>query len=238
MKPKCVFNTDVGFKSKKKIQTWVWFLSANIKMKLKNTQTESTENLLLLSLNHTQTFQLTASMKENDMDRDVFNAELYRALLNQNANKVKELCGRSEDRAMHRLTLHNDTVLHLAIYSKQVDLALSLLEDQLPTELYHKLTQANNNGTTILHEVATLRDERSMSLAETILERAPDLLSIRNNLGESVVFKAATYGKNKIFKFLVDKVSVPDNDEAMQPFIQRKDKTTILHIAILTHHFG
>ena len=207
-------------------------------LKLKNIQTQSTENLLLLSLNHTQTFQLTASMKENDMDRDVFNAELYRALLNQNANKVKELCGRSEDRAMHRLTLHNDTVLHLAIYSKQVDLALSLLEDQLPTELYHKMTQVNNNGTTILHEVATLHDERSMSLAETILERAPDLLSIRNNLGESVVFKAATYGKNKIFKFLVDKVSVPDNDEAMQPFIQRKDKTTILHIAILTHHFG
>ncbi|GMY24361.1 ankyrin repeat-containing protein itn1 [Fagus crenata] len=136
------------------------------------------------------------------MDRDVLNAELYRALLNQNANKVKELCGGSEDRAMHRLTIHNDTVLHLAIYSKQVDLALSLLEDQLPTELYHKMTQVNNIGTTILHEVATLHDERSMSLAETILKRAPDLLSIRNDLEKA------------------------------------NDKTTILHIAILTHHFA
>ena len=173
------------------------------------------------------------------MARDDFNAKLYKALLNRNANKVKELCGGSPDRAMHRLTIHNDTVLHLAIYSKQVDLALSLLKDQLPAELYHQMTQVNDNGNTILHEVATLDDECSISLAETILQRAPNLLSITNNLGESVVFQAATYGQNKIFKFLVDQVSVPDNDEArLKPIIQRNDNTTILHIAILTHHFG
>ena len=208
------------------------------KIKIENIVEEHTHlnqsiyNCFCLKLKNIQTHS-TAMAKGH-----VFNAKLYRALLNQNANEVKELCGFSEDRAMH-ITIHNDTVLHLAIYSKQVDLALSLLINQLPEELYHKMTQANNNGTTILHEVATLQDERSVSLARTILERAPDLLSKRNNLGESVVCKAATYGKNKIFEALLDKVSDPVNDEArLQPFIQRTDMTTILHIAILTHHFG
>ena len=48
--------------------------------------------------------------------------------------------------------------------------------------------------------------------------------------GETALFRAARYGKTETFNFLADQIL--ESDEAEQKdVIQRKDKTTILHMA-------
>ena len=174
-----------------------------------------------------------ASMLENE---DKLKGELYNAILKEDVEKVIELCERFADHAMHRLTIHEDTVLHVATYSKQTGLVLRLLE-ALPQHHIHKITTSKNvSGNTVLHEVATL-DDCSVEVATKILEKAPELLSMRNELGESVLFQSARYGKIKIFNFLADKISKYDED-TLKSLIQRNDRTTILHIAILARQFG
>jgi ankyrin repeat protein len=179
-----------------------------------------------------------ASKAENDIAKDdqLISGELYKALLRDDAEKVIGLCERIDENALHVLTIHNDTVLHKATYAKQANLVLRLLE-ALPLRHLDKMTRKNDSGNTILHEAATLDQEKSVDVATKMLEKAPELLSMTNKLGETALFRAARYGKTKIFKFLADKIMEFD-EVLMQEFIQRDDKTTILHNAILYQHFG
>ena len=103
----------------------------------------------------------------------------------------------------------------------------------------NKLGHKNRSGNTILHEAATLDQKSSVMIAEEMIKRDRDreLLSMRNELGETPLFRAARYGKTEIFNFLaVESLNYGEKD--MQQFVQRNDKTTILHIAILSQHFG
>ncbi|KAK7832036.1 ankyrin repeat-containing protein bda1 [Quercus suber] len=164
------------------------------------------------------------------------NGKLYEALLKEDTKAVLKLCADMEEHALHILTIHEDTVLHKAAYSKQADLVLSLLKD-LPSCHDNKLGRKNRSGNTILHEAATLDQESSVKVAEEMIKRDQELLRMRNELGETPLFRAARYGKTEIFNFLADE-SLNYGEKDMQKFVQRNDKTTILHIAILSQHFG
>lgn len=164
------------------------------------------------------------------------NGELYEALLEEEAEKVIKLCEKLDDHALHKVTIHNDTVLHKATYSKQTPLVLTLL-GALPDKFQEKMILQNDIGNTILHEAATVDQQHAVDVAEKMLQKAPDLLLMTNDQGETALFRAARYGKTPIFEFLAEKISGYD-EAAKQPFIQRDDKSTILHAAVLTHHFG
>ena len=71
-----------------------------------------------------------------------------------------------------------------------------------------------------------------------MLNRARGILSMLNELGETVLFRAARYGKIQIFNFLANEITKEYDETTQQPFFQRNDKTTILHIAIVAQHFG
>ncbi|KAJ0083752.1 hypothetical protein Patl1_30687 [Pistacia atlantica] len=163
------------------------------------------------------------------------NSELYNALMIQEDEKrVIDLCRKIPDHALHILTVHDDSLLHMATYSKKSDLVVKLLEE-LPDQYLDKMTRQNKAGNSILHETAT--SNHALPVAEKVLKRAPGLLCIRNNNGETALFRAARYGKADIFYFLAGKIC--DYDQASKlPFFQRTDKTTVLHIAILSQHFG
>ena len=63
------------------------------------------------------------STTENDVDEiNKSNVKLYRALLNEVAQEVINMCNGLEDHALHELTIHKDTVHHKATYSKQANL--------------------------------------------------------------------------------------------------------------------
>ncbi|XAR53821.1 hypothetical protein NMG60_11022510 [Bertholletia excelsa] len=167
--------------------------------------------------------------------------DLYRALMSGNEKKVIELCKRVLEGPMHKLTIHEDTVLHMATYSKQKDLVLNLLR-QWPEAKTNKLTTKNDTGNTILHEAAT--SNRLVPAAGEMLRRAPELLELKNLMGENALFRAARYGKMQMFKFLDEKFNeclASEGgvlEERREKFYQRNDETTILHISVLTEHFG
>ncbi|XP_065626108.1 protein ACCELERATED CELL DEATH 6 [Quercus suber] len=161
------------------------------------------------------------------------NAKLYKALQSEDTGTVEQLCEDVDERGLHILTIHEDTVLQVASYASKHDLVLRLLEE-LPNRHLDKLTRQNHVGNTILHEVAISND--SIDVAKKVLEKAPGLLCMRNHLGETALFRSVRYGKKIIFNFLAKKIA--DYDEPNQNiFLQRRDKTTILHMAILAQHF-
>ncbi|XP_044483286.1 protein ACCELERATED CELL DEATH 6-like isoform X2 [Mangifera indica] len=174
------------------------------------------------------------SIARDDDEKHCINSELYKALMIvEDEEKVIELCRKIPDHALHILTIHDDTVLHMATYSKKDRLVLRLL-DELPDCYLHKMTRQNNAGNTILHDTAT--SNHALPVADKVLKKAPGLLGIRNNNGEAALFRAARYGKTDIFNFLAGKVSGYDQT-SKHPFLQRTDKTNVLHIAILSQHF-
>ncbi|KAG7963035.1 hypothetical protein I3843_09G097700 [Carya illinoinensis] len=97
-----------------------------------------------------------------------------------------------------------------------------------------KMTRQNHQGNTILHDAAT---SDNLDVAQKVLEKAPGLLSMRNQLGEIALFRSVRYGKEKIFNFLMGKIS-SYSEANQQLFLWRSDKTTILHVAILAHYLA
>ncbi|KAA8520155.1 hypothetical protein F0562_014411 [Nyssa sinensis] len=168
-----------------------------------------------------------------------YNKEMYAALMTGDGGRVIELCRRVPDGPLHILTIHNDTVLHMATYSKQKDLVLELLRE-LPENHLDKMTCQNDIGNTILHEAAT--SNRIVPAAMEMLRKAPKLLGIRNKRGETALFRAARYGKIEMFQFLDSEVNRiygnEGREEVRKAFYQRDDKTTVLHMTILTEFFG
>ncbi|XP_052180375.1 protein ACCELERATED CELL DEATH 6-like [Diospyros lotus] len=176
-----------------------------------------------------------------------FESDLYKALMSGDENEVIQLCERiPEGGPLYPLTIHNDTVLHMATYSKQENLVLCLL-DKLPQSQNGKMDAKNDIGNTILHEAAT--SSKSVLAARAMLGRAPYLLEMRNQRGETALFRAARYGKMEMFQFLDEQVkeSFKSKEEekvdkelfekALKEMYVREDKTTVLHICVLTEHF-
>uniref|UniRef100_A0A7N2LTI3 Ankyrin repeat-containing protein n=1 Tax=Quercus lobata TaxID=97700 RepID=A0A7N2LTI3_QUELO len=157
---------------------------------------------------------------------------VYDAFLREDEETVINLCEDFEEQRLRILTIHDDTVLQAATYAKKPSLVLRLLQDLSDRHL-DKLTRQNLAGNTILHETAI--SNNAIEVARKELEKAPGLLCMRNNLGETALFRTAPYGKQDMYDFLVKKIS--GYDEANQKvFLRRRDKTTFLHMAIL--YFG
>ncbi|RVW19908.1 hypothetical protein CK203_117236 [Vitis vinifera] len=122
------------------------------------------------------------------------NGNLYRALMEKNPKDVLGFLPVDEG-PLHKITIHKDTVLHMACYSKQCDLALELLQ-LLPPSLNQRLANSKNDvDNTILHEVATYN--AMTDVATEILNRAPELLTARTSLERHLSFGRSGTGKMK-----------------------------------------
>ncbi|PWA49691.1 Ankyrin repeat-containing protein [Artemisia annua] len=165
------------------------------------------------------------------------NAELYEALSKGDDIKVCEICRELPDGPFHILTIHNDSVLHIACYYKRDNLVLQLI-NQLPHDQHNKLTIKNGAGNTLLHATAT--NNKTVGAAMKMLPLAPSLLTMTDNNGETALFRAARYGKTKIFCFLEEQVSqksLNEDTDLRRTFFFRDDKATILHVAIHSENF-
>ncbi|MFS8023692.1 putative ankyrin repeat-containing domain-containing protein [Helianthus anomalus] len=163
------------------------------------------------------------------------NKALYEAMMDQNDDdEVIRICRGIAKGALHTLTIHGDTVLHMAIYQKQTKLALRLLDMVSPCD-NHKLTWTNHGGNTILHETAT--NNKTVPVAEEILRRAPMLLDMTNREGETALFYAARHGKTKPYMFLHDEVCKGIDGQDLVDLLRRDDKFTMLHIAVLSRNY-
>ena len=84
-------------------------------------------------------------------DDDRATGELYEALSKGEDMKVFEICRYISNGPFHIVTIHNDTVLHMASFNKRNNLVVALLRS-LPESHFDKLTWVNSSGYTILHE--------------------------------------------------------------------------------------
>lgn len=207
---------------------------------------------------------MSISLMVDDADFVLFDtkmdAQLYDALMKKNCRKVLELCQKYSDGPFYTLTKRKDTVLHLALYSMQVDLVLSLLqEDYVTPDQRKKMNHQNSSGNTILHEAAT--QDNCIAAARRIMELEPQLLSIPNKKGEPPIYRAVRYGQMDMFKFLNRQVEqfFPVEEHRTRfyknkrsEYASKKKKATsgtsknkkvdptytILHISIYNEHFG
>ncbi|KAF9609951.1 hypothetical protein IFM89_019507 [Coptis chinensis] len=176
--------------------------------------------------------------------------ELYEALMKRNQSKVIELYESDinvDGRVMklyhleaqypgeYPLTTFHDTVLHIATYSGQNELVKKLLEVIIDSNNTEILKKVNDLGDTILHEAAT-NDKIDWKTIDLMLNHnhQKDLLTVRNNNGESPLFRAVHFGNEKTYEHLASLVSnLPDPGGHGR----RKDGKNLLHIAILTESF-
>ncbi|KAM5588814.1 hypothetical protein ABKV19_006996 [Rosa sericea] len=98
-------------------------------------------------------------------------------------------------------TVHDDTILHMAIYMEQESIAIGIIEISGHND--DLITERNAFGNTALHEAAATDCVR---VVEKLLEKAPALLSIPNKKGEMPLYTAAHFGQKKNFILLAEKL--------------------------------
>ncbi|KAM7498160.1 hypothetical protein LguiA_022574 [Lonicera macranthoides] len=170
-------------------------------------------------------------------DTDDFqNAKLYDAIVNEKETVVLERCQQFPDGPLHVLTIHKDTVLHLALYYSGPSLVLKLL-NSLTAEQRAKIAHKNEVGSTILHEVAP--NDEFVPAAEEMVRLNPELLFILNDYGETPLFRSARYGQIKMFKCLACEMRKIKSEAECRTYHRRRSTTaTILHTSIVSEHFG
>ena len=120
-------------------------------------------------------------------------ADLRKAMMDKDYKEVPE-------GPLQRISIYEDTVLHMAAHSKQNDLLLDLLK-MMPENRNHELSDIRNtDGNTVLHEVAT--SNAMATAAEELLRIDPDLTIAANNLGQTPIFCAARYGLIQMYQIL------------------------------------
>ncbi|XP_041023319.1 uncharacterized protein LOC121264269 [Juglans microcarpa x Juglans regia] len=130
-------------------------------------------------------------------------------------------------------TVFKDTILHIAIYMRQEDIAREILKKCNE----ETLLKPNAIGNTVLHEAS---EANMMNLAKDLLISAPGLLGKVNKHGETALFRAAHFGCAEMFAVLADIVAQKERDQrtALEPHLKRRDGTTILQITIVAGFFG
>ncbi|XP_059660960.1 protein ACCELERATED CELL DEATH 6-like [Cornus florida] len=182
----------------------------------------------------------SATAPQRDLTKeDDCNALLYDALKKEKTSDVVKLCRDRKmypDGPLHVLTIHHDTVLHMAVYTVQADLVIKLLGLLTATD-HGNLTRQNAVGNTILHEATAFN--KLVPAAQKMLEMAPGLLIITNQFGETALFRAARYGKFEMFLFLDREVRRSClSEEERKAFYQKPtNNNTVLHTAIVSGHF-
>lgn len=149
------------------------------------------------------------------------------------------------------ITAYKDTVFHIAAQRKGSKEALRVLLRMVPqTRRLELLKMKNIQGNTILHEVAStgnvedadsLITKLSSSKVPTVADELEtgeirkQILGVRNNLGETPLFRAAEFGNTEMVKYLVQQAEEIGN---LHDHYRRDDGVTILHSAVIGQHFG
>ncbi|KAK9935947.1 hypothetical protein M0R45_012819 [Rubus argutus] len=188
-------------------------------------------------------------MEENtsiiDYEKFEKSRDLYRSLRKGHKTKVMEAYDEAakdstDPDARLKLipTVHDDTILHMAIYMDKPSIAEAIIE-KCSDRNDVLLTKRNDYGNTALHEAAATKHT---ILVMKLLEKAPALLSMANKIGEMPLYTAAYFGKNKNFDLLAKKVG--NNHEhlhshlcSLSSSVPQKVNGTVLHAAIHAEFF-
>ena len=164
-------------------------------------------------------------------------ADLQNSMMNKDYKEVREFCGKVPEGPLQRISIYDDTVLHMAAHSKQEDLVLDLLK-MISADLNHEHSNIKNtDGNSILHEVAT--SSALTDAAKELFLKDRNLTIVPNDLGEKPIFCAARYGQIKMFQILGKEMKLEKlSPQESKAHLKRNDGTTVLHISIAAESFG
>ncbi|XP_062104497.1 uncharacterized protein LOC133815703 [Humulus lupulus] len=138
--------------------------------------------------------------------------------------EVLRIYEKSQEAQKAKITILEDTALHIAVSVGQTDTALELVgvsKDGI-------LEVENARGNTALHIAAALGN---LIVCTHMVMKNPKLVAIRNHNGETPIFLAALHGKKDTFLYLYSK----DKEESL---VRRNNGDTILHAAITGEYFS
>ncbi|KAL6346955.1 hypothetical protein AAG906_006015 [Vitis piasezkii] len=159
----------------------------------------------------------------NSTDQQELQAQLFFHLISKDDNKVTQLCREHREGPLQRISVYNDTVLHMASRFKRSILVRDLLE-MLPKECNHELAATKTKPAAIY----STKDVEERSKVAYCAQR----------LRRDAYFCAAHYGQTEMFKFLAGEMKLTErNPEDGKQYLQRNDSTTVLHISIFTECF-
>ncbi|KAJ6995463.1 hypothetical protein NC653_018051 [Populus alba x Populus x berolinensis] len=183
-----------------------------------------------------------AQRKELEIASEIEHDAPYGAAMKGDWQCMIKYCQEHFEKIHCPVTPSNDTVLHLAVYSKTEHPLKDLLEimkkRELPLTETEFLKKRNKFGNTALHEATIYGKYEAVRL---LVERCPELLSISNDFGETPLFTAAEFAETEIVEFLIRSKPgqcVDDNGRLLPTHSQRMvDKLSILSAAIIGQKF-
>ncbi|KAL5566098.1 hypothetical protein UlMin_029262 [Ulmus minor] len=153
----------------------------------------------------------------------------YSAALKGDWEDIKRLYESNRGEAVKPLTVTNDNILHIAVYSRKKSPVEELLKI-VPAECVGKTNDFLN---TPLHEAGVIGN---VEAAKVLVRRSRAELDARNVLGETPLFRSAAFGVTEMVKYLASELGpirvLTDDIQRV-----RDDKTSILHIAVMGQHF-
>lgn len=146
---------------------------------------------------------------------------------------------------MEPFDFHGNTAVHVAARSNDPKLLTALLEMLSASERWRVLRKKNDHQNTLLHEVpycsnvkmadVVFKFEKDLPSPEEEIsdESKRPLLEIKNDFGETPVFRAAKHGNLRVLKHMANHVV-----DLEKHFHREEDKTSILHVAVLGQYFA
>ncbi|KAL6281981.1 hypothetical protein ACE6H2_012910 [Prunus campanulata] len=149
------------------------------------------------------------------------------------------------------MTVDEDTALHIVASccrsKSQGKQLLEFLINLLPPgndERCKAVRVPNKLGNNVLHEVAMSGNLEAATFLVTKFNKPTSneenstlpLLDIRNELGESPLYRAAALGHPDLVQFFAEKLE--ENPENLRRHFHRNDRMSILHIAVIGQNFG
>ncbi|CAN6686454.1 unnamed protein product [Malus baccata var. baccata] len=186
----------------------------------------------------------------------------YKWAMHDNWEPLKQYYKRNWEEVFIPLTTNDDTVLHVVAYAGQSDvleflISLVTTATNDPRKLRHALVLENGHGNTILHEVVASGNLKAAMLlvshdnsvrSELIARQDVDqtneyerdvidawsrsIVEIENKLGETPIYRAASYGHTKLVDFFHKQ-----NVNIERHFTRSGDRMSVLHIAVINQHF-
>lgn len=190
-----------------------------------------------------------------DYNKDEDNKEMairyLGAFRSDQLTDLKKLYSANHDALFKPVTIYGDTVFHIAAYRGDAKLLSYLLEKLPSNNIREVLSRKNIYGNTPLHDAANCTEDiraavilvRKLLVAEEGTKRVhekdmrerEELLKVRNNLGETPLYKAAALGNFELLKHLAAEAKQLGD---MKDHFHRNDHFSILQIAIIGQHFG
>ncbi|KAK0593429.1 hypothetical protein LWI29_036495 [Acer saccharum] len=139
------------------------------------------------------------------------------------------------------MTVAKDTVFHLAVLSKKEEPLKQLLE-RVENPMLDSVFITNASGNTVLHEAASNHNITAVKLLVGCNYDTQEQLVKRNKLGQTPLFKAASFGTTKVVKYLASRpyqmITYDNKQQLRDEHRTRNNGTSILHAAVRGDHFG